>query len=117
MSDIKNILKCMYFDKNRYSNFGSVIKSLEINGFRGIKKLTLNINFPVTAISGLNGAGKSTLGQLAICAYKKPVTAREYKRLYIKDFSLYLKPIQPLSIMTPVSFINMKQMIQRKHKM
>lgn len=81
MSDIKNILKCMYFDKNRYSNFGSVIKSLEINGFRGIKKLTLNINFPVTAISGLNGAGKSTLGQLAICAYKnqlQPVNIRDY---------------------------------------
>ncbi|HBM8358507.1 TPA: AAA family ATPase, partial [Escherichia coli] len=95
----KNILKCMYFDKNRYSNFGSVIKSLEINGFRGIKKLTLNINFPVTAISGLNGAGKSTLGQLAICAYKKPVTAREYKRLYIKDFF-------PVSKADPAPFDN-----------
>ena len=42
-------------------------------------------------ISGLNGAGKSTLGQLAICAYKKPSTSVDYKRLYIKDFF----PISP----------------------
>lgn len=53
--------------------------------------MTVNLEFPITAISGLNGAGKSTLGQLAICAYKKPTTSVDYKRLYIKDFF----PISP----------------------
>lgn len=53
--------------------------------------MTVSLDFPITAISGLNGAGKSTLGQLAICAYKKPSTATNYKRLYVKDFF----PISP----------------------
>lgn len=53
--------------------------------------MTVNLEFPITAISGLNGAGKSTLGQLAICAYRKPTTSVDYKRLYIKDFF----PISP----------------------
>lgn len=48
--------------------------------------MDLIIEHPITAISGLNGAGKSTLGQIAICAYRKPTTAKNYKRHYIKDF-------------------------------
>ncbi len=48
--------------------------------------LTVNIEYPITAISGTNGSGKSTIGQIAICAYKKPVTDRVYRRRYVKDF-------------------------------
>ncbi|MCK7576485.1 MAG: ATP-binding protein [Chromatiales bacterium] len=53
--------------------------------------MNVEIEFPITAITGLNGAGKSTIGQIAICGYKKPQTSVQYKRLYIKDFF----PISP----------------------
>lgn len=86
MSDITIKLSTKYAVKNRYANFGPCLRQIYINGFRGIRDMTLNLDFPITAISGLNGAGKSTLGQLAICAYRKPTTAIDYKRLYIKDF-------------------------------
>ncbi|HBQ1916958.1 ATP-dependent nuclease [Klebsiella pneumoniae] len=97
MADVKDKLKSKYIAKNRYQNFGPVIRSMVVNGFRGINELTVNFDYPVTAISGLNGAGKSTLGQLAICGYKKPVTAQSYKRLYVKDFF-------PVSIADPAPF-------------
>jgi len=69
-----------------YSNFGAVIKTMTIDGFRGISNLHLNFEYPITAISGTNGAGKSTIGQLAVCAYKQPQTNKKYKRRYVKDF-------------------------------
>lgn len=72
--------------QNRYSNFGSFLSVLKIKGFRGLQDVVVNFKHPITVISGLNGAGKSTIGQLAVCAYKKPSTATEYKRQYIKDF-------------------------------
>lgn len=86
MADIAKKLASKYQEKNRYSNFGPALRTIEIHGFRGIKEMRINLDHPITAISGLNGAGKSTLGQIAICAYKKPSTATEYKRQYIKDF-------------------------------
>lgn len=86
MSDQVKKLSIKYSEKNRYSNFGPCIRKVQIDGFRGISNLDLSLDFPITAISGLNGAGKSTLGQLAICGYKKPSTANDYKRLYIVDF-------------------------------
>ena len=86
MADIRKILAAKYQEANRYKNFGSCLRRMEINGFRGIEKVNLSLDFPVTAISGLNGAGKSTIGQLAICAYRKPTTAIHYKRQYVKDF-------------------------------
>ncbi|TPQ28250.1 ATP-dependent nuclease [Methylomonas koyamae] len=86
MTDIAKKLHVKYSEKNRYSNFGPCLRKVFIHGFRGINTLDFEIDFPITAISGLNGAGKSTLGQLAICAYKKPSTSMDYKRQYIKDF-------------------------------
>ncbi|MDH2200420.1 ATP-dependent nuclease [Ectopseudomonas oleovorans] len=91
MADLTNKLSSKYSEKNRYNNFGPCIRKVYIDGFRGINKVELTLDFPITAISGLNGAGKSTLGQLAICGYRKPSTATEYKRHYIKDFF----PISP----------------------
>nr|WP_246296616.1 AAA family ATPase [Allochromatium humboldtianum] len=67
------------------------MRKLDIEGFRGIDNLSFEIEFPITAITGLNGAGKSTIGQVSICGYKKPQTSVQYKRLYIKDFF----PISP----------------------
>ncbi|SCZ41216.1 MULTISPECIES: ATP-dependent endonuclease [Pseudomonas] len=86
MADFAKKIQSKYIEKNRYSNFGSSLRKVVIEGFRGISSLELNLDYPITVISGLNGAGKSTLGQLAICAYKKPSTATDYKRQYIKDF-------------------------------
>jgi len=86
VADISKKLHSKYFEKNRYSNFGPCLRKVHIDGFRGINSMDLELNFPITVVSGLNGAGKSTLGQLAICAYKKPSTSVDYKRQYIKDF-------------------------------
>lgn len=91
MTDITAKLAAKYAVKNRYANFGPCIRQLQVHGFRGIRGMTVDLEFPITAISGLNGAGKSTLGQLAICAYRKPTTSIDYKRLYVKDFF----PISP----------------------
>ncbi len=91
MSDITVKLATKYAVKNRYANFGPCLRQLQVHGFRGIRGMTVDLEFPITAISGLNGAGKSTIGQLAICAYRKPTTSVGYKRLYIKDFF----PISP----------------------
>lgn len=87
MTDTKKELQKLFSKKSRYSNFGAAIASLKIKGFRGISDLTLGIESPITAISGLNGTGKSTIAQLATCAYKKPVTeAKDYKRQNISNY-------------------------------
>ncbi|CAJ1812322.1 ATP-dependent endonuclease [Aeromonas hydrophila] len=91
MTDIAKKLKVKYSEKARYSNFGPCLRKVHIDGFRGIYSIDLELDFPITVVSGLNGAGKSTIGQLAICAYKKPSTSVDYKRQYIKDFF----PISP----------------------
>lgn len=91
MSDPAKRLLSKYAESRRYTNFGPCLRRVFVDGFRGIQEINLNVDYPITAISGLNGAGKSTLGQLAICAYKKPTTAIEYRRQYIKDFF----PISP----------------------
>lgn len=97
MADIAKKLQSKYSEKSRYSNFGPCLRKVHIDGFRGIITLDLDLDFPITVVSGLNGAGKSTLGQLAICAYKKPSTSVDYKRLYIKDF-FPISPVDPKPI-------------------
>ena len=83
---------------NRYKNFGSCLRSVRIQGFRGLSDVHIDIKFPITAISGLNGTGKSTIGQIAVCAYKKPVGAKKYNRYYVNNFFpvsvLDLKPFK-----------------------
>lgn len=87
MTDTKKELQKLFSKKTRYSNFGAAIASLRIRGFRGVSDLTLTIESPITAISGLNGTGKSTIAQLATCAYKKPLTeTKEYKRQNISNY-------------------------------
>ena len=86
MADIREQLRKKYAPENRYANFGPALKSLRIQGFRGINDLHIDFQFPILAISGLNGAGKSTVGQLCLGAYKKPQTVRGIKRFYVRDF-------------------------------
>lgn len=86
MADFSRQLVNKYKSENRYSNFGPVIRSLHIDGFRGINDLAISFEYPITAISGLNGSGKSTVGQICLSGYKKPSTATDYKRFYVRDF-------------------------------
>ena len=86
MADIRKKLLDKFQTTNLYSNFGPVIKSMTIDGFRGLSNLKLDFEYPITAISGTNGSGKSTIGQLAVCAYKQPKTNKKYARRYVKDF-------------------------------
>lgn len=87
MSDPKKELQKLFSKNTRYLNFGAAIASIHIKGFRGINDLTIDVESPITAISGLNGTGKSTIAQLATCAYKKPSTAaKEYKRYSISNY-------------------------------
>lgn len=95
MVDVRAKLSSKFKKEHRYANFGPCINSIKINGFRGID-CELNIEFPVTAITGLNGAGKSTVGQLLLCGNKNISTA-DYKRWYIKDFF-------PVSVADPKPF-------------
>jgi len=88
---------------SRYANFGPLLQSLEIHGFRGISHLTLDITSPITALSGLNGKGKSTIAQLACCAYKKALTASG-PRFYVKTFF-------PVSAADPAPFTPDAQII------
>ncbi|MFM7021510.1 MAG: ATP-dependent nuclease [Flavobacteriales bacterium] len=97
MADVRKILKNKFTGSNLYSNFGAVIKSITINGFRGMNGVKVDFEYPITAISGTNGAGKSTIGQLIVCGYKKPQTDQIYRRRYVKDFF-------PVSLLDPNPF-------------
>jgi len=87
MSDPKKELQKMFSSREKYSNFGPALSSVTIHGFRGIENLTIDIESPITAITGLNGTGKSTIAQLCICGYKKPKTeSKKYSRQYIAKY-------------------------------
>jgi len=96
MEDGRTKLLSRFELKHRYHNFGSLLRKLHVDGFRGIEA-TINFACPITAITGLNGAGKSTVGQLALCGYRKISTERSSKRFYVKDFF-------PVSIVDPTPF-------------
>jgi len=86
VSDPVKQLRAKFDEKNRYANFGPVIRKMRICGFRGITDLIVGFDSPICALSGLNGSGKSTVGQLSVCAYKKPSTSVDYRRYYVKEF-------------------------------
>jgi Predicted ATP-dependent endonuclease of the OLD family len=58
MADFAKKIQSKYSEKNRYSNFGSSLRKVVIEGFRGISSLELNLDYPITVISGLNGLAK-----------------------------------------------------------
>jgi predicted ATPase len=97
MSTAHSRLQSKYQPAHRYANFGAVIRRMQVCGFRGISDLTIDFEFPITAISGLNGAGKSTIGQIATCGYRMPTGAVGYKRFYVAQFF-------PISVADPLPF-------------
>lgn len=96
MADDRKTLGAKYKATSRFQNFGSLLVSAEINGFRGVNA-KLSFDYPITALTGFNGSGKSTIGQLMLCGYKKLSTATMGKRFYVKDFF-------PLSVADPEPF-------------
>jgi predicted ATPase len=54
------------------SNFGPVLRSVEIrgSGIRGLRDLTIDFRYPLTVIVGKNGVGKSTILACVCCAYQ-----------------------------------------------
>ena len=96
--DDLNRLAGKYRPANRYANFGPIVERVEVNGFRGINNVPIDITSPVTALSGLNGTGKSTVAQLLTCAYKKLTTSAR-PRYYVRDFF-------PVSVADPSPFLD-----------
>lgn len=94
MSDPKKTLASKWKPQVRYSNFGPALRSVMIHGFRGISEMTITFDSPITAITGLNGAGKSSVAQISLCGYRKPSTATNYNRYYVRDFF-------PVSVVDP----------------
>ncbi|MCD7975894.1 MAG: ATP-binding protein [Tannerellaceae bacterium] len=87
MADIRKILLNIFISQHVYLYFCIVIKKIKISGFRGISNLSMDFEYPITAISGLNGAGKSTIAQLIACAFKEPKPKiKDYRRRYISSF-------------------------------
>ncbi|MXP64418.1 ATP-binding protein [Roseomonas sp. M0104] len=85
MVDVRKTLAAKYKLAHRFKNFGPVITSSDVEGFRGVKA-KLSFEYPITALTGFNGSGKSTIGQLMLCGYKKLSTSTTRKRFYVKDF-------------------------------
>ena len=96
MADPKLQLASKFKPEHRFANFGPLIVSAKIDGFRGVKA-DINFEFPVTALSGFNGSGKSTVGQLLLCGYKKLTAAINAKRFYVVNFF-------PVSVVDPKPF-------------
>ena len=91
MADPKLILASKFEPQHRFTNFGPIIVSALINGFRCVKS-EINFEYPVTALSGFNGSGKSTIGQLLLCGYKKIASALNSKRYYVASWAVLLTP-------------------------
>ncbi|MFJ9188190.1 ATP-dependent nuclease [Streptomyces anulatus] len=73
------------FRASCHANFGAMLLSMRVRGFRGVPDLTLSFNSPITALSGLNGTGKSTIAQLAACAFRQPAD-HTWLRYYVAHF-------------------------------
>jgi len=84
MTDHRNILQSLFQIENRFANYGNLLMTLKVQGFRCHDLTIIDIENPITAFCGLNGTGKSTLLQLAAAAYAK--IDSENHRYYIKDF-------------------------------
>lgn len=60
---------------NSHGNYSLALKSISVNGtpgIRGIQKLNLEFQYPLTAIAGRNGTGKTTLLAIAALGFHAP---------------------------------------------
>jgi predicted ATPase len=84
MADPRNTLQQLFAKESRFDNFGDVLVSLHVQGFRCHTNTLIEIESPITAFSGLNGTGKSTLLQLSAVAYNKSLGNND--RYHISSF-------------------------------
>jgi len=84
MSGLRNTLQSKFQEANRYSNFGEILNSIHIKGFRCHSNTLIEFKSPISAFCGLNGTGKSTILQLAAAGYRAP--SNDSRNFYIKDF-------------------------------
>ena len=71
MSDLRGRLQSLFAPAHRFANFGEVIARVSVDQFRCHTATHLEVNSPITALSGLNGTGKSTILQLLATAYSE----------------------------------------------
>ncbi|QLG87982.1 ATP-binding protein [Chitinibacter bivalviorum] len=75
-------------------------------GVRGLKKFTINFEYPIAAIAGKNGSGKSTLLAMIACAYHNKANGyslpdRKQKYYTFSDFFIVASgefPVEGVSI-------------------
>jgi predicted ATPase len=84
MPDPRNTLQQLFTKDSRFDNFGEILVSLHVQGFRCHTNTLIEVESPITAFSGLNGTGKSTLLQLGAVAYNKSLGNNE--RYHIPSF-------------------------------
>lgn len=84
MNDLRSKLQQLFQPQAQYSQFGKVLTSVVVRGFRCHADTFLEFNSPITAFCGLNGTGKSTLLHILASAYRSPYDPDE--RYYIRDF-------------------------------
>ena len=75
MKDKTESLRKKFSPHHRYANFGPVIRSITVQGFRGITHPRIEFTFPITAFSGLNGAALHQL-QTIFVAYEDALKKR-----------------------------------------
>ncbi len=96
MPDPRDSLQRRFDPEHRFANFGDIVVRMRARGFRCHVDTIIEIESPITALTGLNGTGKSTLLQLAATAYKDPNARQSFT---IRDFmvrsALDRQPYQP----------------------
>jgi len=102
MSDPRDRLQRKFDPEHRFANFGDIIVRMRVRGFRCHTDTIIDIQSPITALTGLNGTGKSTLIQLAATAYKDPYAHQSFT---IRDFMVRSAlDLEPYSVLASVQF-------------
>lgn len=96
-ADVKQKIRLL--DKAHSGKLGRYAKpfleEMHIEGFRGLKSVSVQFPFPIVAISGANGSGKTTLMHLAGCAFANSG---------VSSFSPYMRTYFPVSVADPHPF-------------
>lgn len=98
-----------------------IIRAGEI---RGLRRMRLDFEYPITVIAGRNGSGKSTILALAACAYHNRKTAstslrRKFPYFTFSDFFIQARdevPVEGISILYGIFHNNWRKTKQTPNK-